>query len=482
VSQLLLEHWRLLLSAVALGIDIAASLHALLNKRDYRSAITWIGFIWLVPVVGSVLYIYLGINRVQRRARKLHGRHVSRLTTRRGGSRRPADVVTMSAGAPGLKDLAHLVGTVTGRPLELGNAVEPLVNGDEAYPRMLAAIETAKRSVALSTYIFDNDQTGKRFADVLEAAANRNIPVRVLIDDVGARYSFPSIVRRLRRSKVLVARFMPTNNPWRFPFPNLRNHRKLLVVDGTTAFTGGLNIRDGHVLGCHPQSPVADLHFCLQGPVVAQIQEVFAGDWQFCTDETLDGDAWFPLLDSHGDVSARVISHGPDDDFEILKTIFLGALSCASHRVVIATPYFLPDASLVAALNVAALRGVQVDIVLPKHCNLPPVQWASTAQLWQVLEHGCRVWWTPPPFDHTKLLLVDGVWSLIGSANWDPRSLRLNFEFDVECYDPNLCRGLEKRVDAQIAIARRVTLQDVDGRPILLKLRDGLAHLLTPYL
>jgi cardiolipin synthase len=347
---------------------------------------------------------------------------------------------------------------------------------------MLAAIGEARRSIALSTYIFDNDQTGDSFARALEAASSRDVQVRVLIDDVGARYSFPSIVRRLRRSKVPVTRFLPTNNPWRFPFPNLRNHRKLLVVDGQTAFTGGLNIRDGHSLRRNPRRPVADLHFCVRGPVVAQIQDVFVDDWHFCTDEPLDGDSWFPPLDAAGDVAARGISHGPDDDFETLNAIFLGALSCASRRVIVATPYFLPDAPLVSALNVAALRGVQVDIVLPRRSNLPVFQWASTAQLWQVLGNGCRVWWTPPPFDHTKLLLVDGVWSLIGSANWDPRSLRLNFEFDIECYDRRLCQNLENLIEAKLERAQRVTLKEVDSRPFPVKVRDGLARLLTPYL
>ena len=483
------EHWRLVLSAVAVSIDIAASLHALLNKRDSRSTITWIGFIWLVPVAGSFLYFYLGINRLQRRARKLRAAHrpgVSATTAKchdhavhalGAGLLAPPDVVTAS-----LAPLAQLVGTVTSRPLLSGNAVEPLLNGDEAFPRMLAAIQAAQRSVSLSTYIFDNDRSGKMFVVALQEAVSRGVQVRVIIDDVGARYSFPSIIRLLRRAHIPVARFLPTSMPWRSPFPNLRNHRKLLIVDGRTAFTGGLNLREGHCLKANPSHPIADLHFAIRGPVVAQMQDVFADDWRFCTEEVLDGDLWFPPPGIHGEVAARGISHGPDDDFETLRTIFLGALTCATQRVVIVTPYFLPDLALVSALNVAALRGVQVDIVLPARGNLPLVQWAATALLWQVLEQGCRVWWTPPPFDHSKLLLVDGVWSLIGSANWDPRSLRLNFEFNLECYDAALCRSLEELVQSKLRHARRVTLQEVDGRPFFVKLRDGLAKLFTPYL
>ena len=162
--------------------------------------------------------------------------------------------------------------------------------------------------------------------------------------------------------------------------------------------------------------------------------------------------------------------------------IYLGALACARSSVRLVTPYFLPDPGLISALNTAALRGVAVDIVLPRRSNLRLVQWASAALLWQVLEHGCRVWRTPPPFDHTKLLLVDGAWALLGSANWDPRSLRLNFEFDLECYDRGLAAALEGVVQGKLKQAQPVTLADVDGRRLPVRLRDGAARLLSPYL
>jgi cardiolipin synthase len=216
--------------------------------------------------------------------------------------------------------------------------------------------------------------------------------------------------------------------------------------------------------------------------VVARLQEVFADDWESATGEPLQGERWFAELSEVGPVHARVVPSGPDDDFEKLRTTFLGALSCARETVRVMTPYFLPDSALISALNVAALRGVKVDILLPQRNNLRLVQWASTAELWQVLGHGCRVWLVPPPFDHTKLMLVDGVWSLIGSANWDTRSLRLNFELDVECYDPALAGSLEELVKRKLETAVPVTLADLDGRNLLYKLRDGVARLFSPYL
>jgi cardiolipin synthase len=160
----------------------------------------------------------------------------------------------------------------------------------------------------------------------------------------------------------------------------------------------------------------------------------------------------------------------------------LGALAIARHSIRIVTPYFLPDQALVSALNLAALRGVQVDIILPARSNLPFLRWASRAMWWQVLEHGCRIWLTPPPFDHSKLMLVDGCWVLLGSANWDPRSLRLNFEFNVECYDQELAARVHDLIEAKRLSAHLVTLQEMDARPLAARLRDGVARLLMPYM
>jgi len=179
---------------------------------------------------------------------------------------------------------------------------------------------------------------------------------------------------------------------------------------------------------------------------------------------------------------ARGVADGPDENFEKLLWTLLGAISIARHSIRIMTPYFLPDAAMISALNLAAMRGVQVDIILPACSNLPFVLWASRAMWSQLLEHGCRIWLTPPPFDHSKLMLVDGCWVLLGSANWDPRSLRLNFEFSLECYDVELAQRLDHWVEIKRNGGRAVTLEEVDGRSLPVRLRDGITRLLTPYL
>jgi cardiolipin synthase len=243
-----------------------------------------------------------------------------------------------------------------------------------------------------------------------------------------------------------------------------------------------MNIRVGNCLQRRPAHPVRDLHFRIEGPVVAHLQEVFADDWLFTTGEALRGETWFPLLEACGPVLARGIADGPDEDFEKLRWTILPALAAAKHSIRIATPYFLPDPTIIAALNLAAMREVKVDILLPSNCNLPFVQWASEAHWWQVLERGCRIWLSPPPFDHSKLVVVDDAWSLVGSANWDPRSLRLNFEFNVECYDPKLARTLAEWFDGMLGRSRQTSLAEVDARSLPVKVRDGVARLFTPFL
>ena len=472
------ELW--VLAGVALVLSIVASAHAVLYKRDPRSALLWLGLAWLVPLGGPLLYFMLGINRIRRRALRLRGEpdRLPPITSPPLDSG-PALELELPTAQGHLAELAKLVDKVVSRPLLGGNTVHPLINGDGAFPAMLAAIARARHSIALCTYIFDRDEVGMEFVQALGEAVRRGVDVRVLVDATGALYSWPSILGALRQAGIPHARFLPAIH---LVSLNLRNHRKLLVVDGRLGFTGGMNLRVGHCLARKPKAPVQDLQFQIEGPVVAHLQEAFAVDWRFSASENLTGERWFPALESRGPVVARGIADGPDEDFETLRWTLLGALSLARKSVRILTPYFLPDAALISALNLAAMRGVVVDILLPATNNLPFMHWASRALWWQVLERGCRLALTPPPFDHSKLMIVDDAWVLIGSTNWDPRSLRLNFEFNVECYGPALAQELAAWFEARRTTARPVSLAEVDARALPARLRDSLARLVTPFL
>lgn len=472
-----------ILIAVTVALAAVASGHAILYKRDSRGAAMWVGFIWFAPLVGALLYFVFGVNRIKRQAVLLRGGLKHATARHDSGCCSPEQLATLLPADCGhLTRLAKAANTVATRSLLPGNRIELLENGDAAYPAMLDAIATARVSVTLSAYIFDRDRAGAAFAQALGEAVRRGVEVRVLIDATGSRYSFPTILRTLRRERVRHARFLSTFPVWQLVSLNLRNHRKILVVDGRIGFTGGMNIRIGHWLSQNPSHPVRDLHFRVEGPVVSHLQEVFADDWLFTTGEALRGETWFPPLEPKGSVIARGIADGPDEDFEKLRWAILAALAAAKTSVRIATPYFLPDSTIIAALNLAAMRGVSVKILLPARSNLRVVQWASVAHWWQLLERGCRIWLSPPPFDHSKVLVVDDCWSLVGSTNWDPRSFRLNFEFNVECYDLELAHTLASWFDQQLERSRETSLAEVDARTIPVRLRDGIARLLTPFL
>ena len=446
----------------------------LLKKSDVRAATGWIAAAWFSPILGSLFYYMFGINRVTRRALKLRRRRAP-----------PVRAVPAIEGPPApanISLLAKLGERVTGCPLTGGNTVEILENGDGAYPAMLSAIGAAEHSVALASYIFRNDAAGRAFAAALAGARKRGVEVRVLLDSVGVGYFFPLILYRLRRSGVRAARFLHTWLPWRMPFLNMRDHRKLLVVDGKTAFVGGINIGAENYQKSAVRHHVADTHFRFDGPIARTVMDVFARDWAFATGETLDDPCWWPAPVATGPVLARGLSSGPDADIYKLEMILGGALSLARSQVRIVTPYFLPNAQLQFAIAQAVLRGVKVDIVLPAMSDQHIMQWAMQGHLRFFQHVGAVITLTPPPFDHSKLLTVDGEWSLIGSSNWDTRSFRLNFEFDLECCDHDFAARLDAIIDRKIAGGGRLSPEELLAQPVIFRLRDAAARLLMPYL
>lgn len=470
------------LPAIHTFIGLITAGHALLYKRDPRAALGWIAVCLMIPLIGPILYGLFGINRVRTRARELDRQSRFRL---RVGYERSEDesepVLSELEVFPEISDLVRVGNTVTRRSLVSGNRIDLLHNGEQAYPPMLEAIEGARQSLFLTTYIFETNVTGLQFIDALGRAAERGVDVRVMIDGIGEWYSLPRAGTLLKRRGVRVARFLP---PTLFPptlHINLRNHRKILVTDGRIGFTGGMNIGDRH-LAERPDHPsrVIDAHFQLTGPIVAQIEQVFLADWGFATKEYPPSKPVSAV--ETGNAICRTIIDGPNEDLDKLTTILMGAISTARKRVLIMTPYFLPSRELIATLQTAALRGIEVTIILPEKSNLPYVDWATRNMLWELLRWGVRIYYQPPPFAHTKLFLVDDYYAQIGSANIDTRSLRLNFELVVEVYDKSFVAILTHHIDEVREHAREASLKELDDRSLPIRTRDALAWLFSPYL
>ena len=484
--ETLSAYWPHILVALSIVLGVPAAIHATMTKEEVRAAIGWVGVIMLSPVVGPLIYAVGGVNRIRRKTLNL-----SREGLLAAGWHHMAEYdvsnehVQVAYG--GALAAMQRLGDAVGRcKLTSGNRIALLSTGDEAYAAMLAAIDTAERSILMETYIFDRDGAGERFVAALSAAVARGVAVRVLIDAVGARYSIPSIVSDLRQANVPVDVF--NGNivmGLRLPYANLRTHRKILIVDGSVAFTGGLNIRAGFCTEFSGEAAALDTHFRLTGPVVSDLFRIACEDWRFSGGDNLSGETWqiAPPPDApDSGMLARVVPSGPDKSLETNHRMLMGAVSVAKRHIRIMSPYFLPDRELISAIVTAARRGVEIDIVVPSANNLKLVDLAMTAQFDQLLKYGCRIWRASGAFNHSKLTVVDGAWSYVGSSNIDPRSLRLNFEVDIEVVDPDFADLIGNRIDAALSQAREVKLEDLTARPFAQRLVERITWLGSPYL
>ncbi|TAJ51568.1 MAG: cardiolipin synthase [Nevskiaceae bacterium] len=470
------SHWLLALDLLLVLPTVA---HVLLHKRDPRSAWGWIAVCALFPLAGPALYWLFGVNRIEQRARQLLGTEaVIHAQTQAQDSLFGS---LPDAESRELRELVRLGSALTGRPLTTGNRITPLRDGDEAYPAMLRSIAEARHTLHLASYIYLGDACGEEFALALAAAQARGVRLRVLLDGAANAWYRPRASQLLARHGIQAALFLP---PRWFPpllHLNLRNHRKLLIADGEIAYTGGMNIAGYHRGEAGQPAEVTDLHFRIEGPLVAQLEQVFLADWHFATGEaTPVAVATGPA--AGGQALARAVTDGPNEELDRLLMLLLGALANAHQRVWIMTPYFLPTAPLIGALQSAALRGVDVCLVLPAKNDQPWMTWATRNVLWQLLDRQVRVLERPGPFAHSKLLLVDDYYLQFGSANLDQRSLRLNFELVVESYDRALAAWAAAHFEELQAVSRPISRAELDARPLPQRLRDALCWLMSPYL
>lgn len=471
----------LTLVAIMHGMAIFSACHALLHKRDSRAALGWIAILLFMPPVGLTLYWLFGIARIdsqsvrlmEKAARKvigglvdLHGKSLSE---------HPEGFIENDCVPKTWHYLATPGANISGRCMVEGNGLEILHNGEAAYPAMLAAIREAKERVFLSSFILGYDEVGKGFAAALSDAAGRGCDVRLLMDGVGSFHPWPKWEKRL--SGVRVARFLPPSLiPPQFSI-NLRTHRKMLVCDGNVAFTGGMNISQHHLVALKRRHRVQDVHFRCAGPIAQQIEIAFLMDWAFATGDN----APIPLkhVEKQGNSLCRILMDGPGTPEDAILDLVCAQLSAAKHSVRIMSPYFLPPHRLHGELVSAVLRGVDVSVILPDENNHRLVDWAMRHQMPMLANRGVRIYRQPAPFAHTKLLLVDGEYTLLGSANLDPRSLNLNFELVMEVLDRHLTKQLTAFYD-------EVQSRSVSAPPaspwLPLRLRNAASWLFSPYL
>jgi cardiolipin synthase A/B len=457
-----------------LMMGLLAAGHILLNKRDPKAAFGWIALCIILPVAGPLIYVLFGINRINQRARRDYQIKVPRddlytINEPDGSNFRPLSSIGENLTRKGLCDCTEL------RLLE---------NGEQLYPAMIECINNARSRVLLASYIFDHNSSGLKIAEALAAAVKRGVEVKVIIDGMGEFMTMPRIGHHLKKLGIPFCRFNPITL-----FPpalniNMRNHRKLLIIDGEWAFTGGQNIGDRH-LATRDKDPnrVLDLHFRLKGKIVDELEWAFWKDWAYCEEKhEVPGFHGSNTLQTHSDIWTRLILDGPNKDIDKLNYLMVGVISAAQQQILIMTPYFLPMSDMVGVLIAAHLRGVRVGILVPGHNNIKPVHWAMHNSIRQLLEAGLDIRMQPAPFVHSKLLLIDNQYSLIGSANIDQRSLRLNYELGVEIFSDQVNASLCAYFRERESKCTPLTLEQINQRSIPVKLRDSIAWLFSPYL
>lgn len=461
-------------------LGIATAIHALFKKENPRSALIWVCLCLFVPFFGALIYMVFGVNRIKLISQQWHsyGLYGAQINK----TQKLSAIFEIEHLAGRLQDLAHVGNGLFKNKITPGCNVTPLYDGTEAYPAMLEAINYAKERVYLSTYIFGARKVGKIFIEALGDAAKRGVEVKVLIDGLGSLYTWPSTKRKLKKLGVdakLVLPFRFSINSLRYL--NLRSHAKILVVDGSTGFTGGMNIHEHNKAQTDEAPKIHDIHFKIEGPIVGDLQDAFLRSWYFTTKKKPEQQVYFDDR-TKGGMGTRAVSTGPYQDKPLSQFLLVAAVNAAKNHVRIMTPYFIIGSSLNTALIEAMLRGVKVELILPESNNLSFVKGATEAMLPYLLTEGIKVYYRQGHFAHSKIFLVDDEYTFLGSANMDTRSFYLNFEFNLEVYSKALSQELTNHFDSIKFKSREITIPWLQKQNFVIKLRNSICKLFSPYL
>ena len=471
------------LTATVLGYLLTLVLipWVLLKKsRNPVATIAWIMTIVIIPYFGGLLFLIFGINRVERRAA---GKQQSSLTI---AGRLPEVTQYQLIPGEGLsrqqERLMRLATRVAGTVPTFGNSVEVLPDTNRTLGLIEQAVLSAEQSLHLEYYIWQPDRTGTRLRDILIEKAREGVAIRFLYDKIGSMFLGQKFLRPMRDAGIEVASFLPGQN-WRERWSlNLRNHRKIVIVDGQTGFTGGMNIGDEY----HGKNPALgywrDTHLKLHGPTVLQLQQVFAEDWFYATGEELTQPELYPMPQDTGHVSAQVLADGPDGSFDVFHALMFAAINEAREQITLTTSYFVPPTSLMAALETAAYRGVNVRLLVSGRGAYQWTVWAGRSYYQPLLRAGVEIHEYQKGLLHAKTLTIDGSWSLVGTPNFDSRSLFLNFEVAVAMFDSRIATQLEEQFRGDLRGSVRIKPDDWSTRSTWYPLGENVCRMFSPVL
>lgn len=453
------------------------------ERRSPVATLAWVfGLAWL-PYVGIMVYLLIGPRRLVRKKRR-HAAARSRARQAsyvKQGAAEPA--VPRPAADDRLGQFMHLVERAGEGPPLRCDGLELLPTGDACFARIEQAIAAARHHVHLEYYLWDPDAIGGRWRDLLCDTARRGVQVRLLLDAIGSSNARRRFLAPLRQAGGEVAWFNPLRvarfRPGLF---NFRTHRKIVVCDGTVGFTGGINVSASHSAAAMGAAAYRDTHLLIAGPPVGWLQSVFLEDWDFATGRDLTRSEYFPELPPAAGPWVQIIASGPDHDMYAIHKFYFAAIATARERVLVTTPYFVPDEAICSALMTASLRGVEVRVLVPKHTDSRLLTAAARSYYEELARVGVRIYECAPPMLHAKTLVVDNDIAVVGTANLDNRSLRLNFEVIAAVYDAQVARQLTTVLDAHLAQAEEYRLGRARTASLAKRLAESTARLFSPLL
>ena len=488
--------WTIALALIDLLAVGLSAWHILLHKRTSSSALLWLNIVILIPLIGTLVYVALGVDRHGRRAtiKELHNLTVRKQLSPLAPALLPsplrgdgpddttAEPLEAQLFPDHLDPFAALMARVSRYRAVDGNRLLFLDGGDAFFDQALEEIRNAESFVLLATYIFDCDSVGEQFLEALTDAADRGVQCAVLYDAVGSLNLDVLMLDAARARGVRIHAF-DQRSVLRGRFQiNLRNHRKILVIDGHTGFTGGTNISERHLAETDQATRSEDVHLALLGPAVAQLTAVFAEDWYSSTGESLAESMYYPACPDCGDAVARVLPSGPDGDYGAYHKLIVAAIHGATESIELVTPYFIPSEAVSMALQVAAMRGVRVTILLPEVLDHWYVGQATNSYLGPLLDAGVDVRKRPGAFLHAKVTVVDGLWALMGSSNIDPRGYWLNYELNIGVVDAPTLTTIDSWVRTQLDLSTSLDPEAWRMRGLGVRAWENLWALFSPLL
>lgn len=480
--------WRwavILLLTVNYALAWWAILAVLRAPREPRAMLAWVLALLFLPGLGPVFFFLLGepkLERTRRRRRRRRQQLASSLSAKIEAVRAAHAAHIPGNLEHGISRLIYLATRVSDHHPTQGNAVTIFHDAEKTFAAIEAAVRAATHHIHMEYYIWNPDETGQAMAELVMAKAREGVHCRLLLDFIGCWSLTRDMVKAMRDAGVDVAFFMPVI-PWRGRWSaNFRNHRKIVVVDGRIGFTGSQNVGDEYRGRRTRLGPWRDTHMRVLGPAVHELQEVFVEDWNYATDEDVLADEYFPLTGAAGGQVVQVIPSGPDTRTQVMHQLLFAAIGAARRSVCVITPYFVPDAAMILAFQAAAYRGVRVQILVPTRNDQKITLWVARSYYPELLRAGVEMYEYDFGMLHSKVAIMDEAWALVGSANMDERSFRLNFELTAVLYDSALSGELYADFAALRARSRRVRTEDIRELPFLEMLKTGLARMASPLL